>query len=283
MLSSQMCLEEPRAHLCPVAQTNLQLWQQLQVAGYDSDELTLVGKTYRVAFTLFSGRFRASGKSFIAHLIGTASVLVHLKAPTPVIAAGLIHAAYDFGDFGGWRRLGLTPAKQRWLVGAVGTEVESYVASYSALIWNPKTIPSVRERMVKFREEERWVLLIRLANELEEYLDLGLLYCGSKSQIYSGHQTNLVADMARVLGYPTLAEALTEAQQAMMQAQVLPVLVNPTGIPNSSLVVPKSCQRKMLPWLSQSLLGRIIQRLVNRTSTGVASSPVPVISKGHAS
>lgn len=283
MISSQMYSGTDQLEICPIAQTNLQLWQQLQAAGYGDDALLIVGRAYQFAFKLFSGRFRASGKSFLAHLVGTASVLVHLKASATVIAAGLIHAAYDFGDFGGWHIFGITASKRHRLVREIGAEVESYVAGYSAMKWNPQTIPVIREQAPYFNEKDQLVLLIRLANELEEYLDLGLLYCGSKSQIYSGHQTGLVSEMAKLLGYPLLASALTSAQQAISSDRVLPGLVNPTGVSSLSLVVPYSCQRRLLPWLSSGLLGRVVRRaLALRLTTEERNPSSPIISEGRA-
>ena len=61
------------------AQTNIQLLNQLHREGYSADDLHLVRVAYRFAMDLFSGQFRASGKTFIAHLVGTASVLGSLR------------------------------------------------------------------------------------------------------------------------------------------------------------------------------------------------------------
>jgi len=44
--------------------------------GYDEQEIAAVKNSYELAMTLFTGRFRGSGKTFIAHLVGTASILV---------------------------------------------------------------------------------------------------------------------------------------------------------------------------------------------------------------
>ena len=49
------------------AQTNLQLINQLQNSGYPPAKLKFVATAYELAMRLFTGRFRASGKTFIAH------------------------------------------------------------------------------------------------------------------------------------------------------------------------------------------------------------------------
>ena len=75
------------------AQTNIQLLNQLHRANYTADDLHLVRTAYELAMRLFCGQFRASGKTFIAHLVGTASVLGSLRVGAALIAVGLLHAA----------------------------------------------------------------------------------------------------------------------------------------------------------------------------------------------
>ncbi|NJL09588.1 MAG: hypothetical protein HC908_03475 [Calothrix sp. SM1_7_51] len=63
-------------------------------------------------------------------------------------------------------------------------------------------------------EIDRDVLLIRLANELEEYLDNGMLYCGaSKQTLYSNHAYNLVIEMAEKLGHNSLADEFKKSYE----------------------------------------------------------------------
>ncbi|NJP21002.1 MAG: hypothetical protein HC763_20665 [Hydrococcus sp. CRU_1_1] len=83
------------------AQTNIQLFNQLRDRGYSNAELQEIFNAYQLTIELFTGQFRASGKTFIAHLVGTASILTHLRVSSKLIAAGLLHAAYSQGDFGG--------------------------------------------------------------------------------------------------------------------------------------------------------------------------------------
>lgn len=263
MASSQYFSNYTPIAINPIAQTNLQLWQQLQSQGYSNDDLKLLNRAYKLAIKLFTGSFRASGKTFIAHLIGTASILAHLNASSSIVAAGLLHAVYDFGDFGGWHRGGVTTLKRIRLRQEVGIEVENYIADYSALKWNHQTIPQIFALLPEWGEKQKSVVLIRLANELEDCLDLSLLYCTKKMEIYSTCQPEMVSDMANKLGFPTLASALTSAQQAIAERWVLPELVNPTGHPFSALVVPHSCQRKFLACLSQNIITSLIKRVLN--------------------
>lgn len=189
------------------AQTNIQLFNQMYDLGYDEQEIAAVKKSYELAMTLFTGRFRGSGKTFIAHLVGTASILTSVRSAPPIIAAGLLHAAYDSGDFGD-NKQGLSSAKQVYVREAVGPGVEEYVARYTELSWNHQVARSIYDKLDCLNQFEREVVLIRVANELEDYLDLGVLFCGTKKRIQAGYHSsgeNIVGDIAQKLGFPELA------------------------------------------------------------------------------
>lgn len=238
------------------AQTNLQLFNQLRQQGYSDAELQEIFKAYQLTIELFTGQFRASGKTFIAHLVGTASILGRLQASSKLVATGLLHAAYSQGDFGGIGRYGISPAKQKRVRDRVGKEIEEYIARYTALKWNENTIVEIHQSIDRFSDRD--VLLIRLANELEEYLDFGIIYCGdSKQQQYSNHQNNLIVEIAEKLGYPTLAVELANAFTETTLTQIPSQLCNPTEQYRSALVPPNSYQRKLPVWFDQTIVSKI--------------------------
>ncbi|HKZ05210.1 MAG TPA: HD domain-containing protein [Methylomirabilota bacterium] len=194
------------------AQTNLQLYRQLAAEGYGDAETAAVVRAYEVGLRLFPGTFRGSGKPFLAHLVGTASVLASLRARAPLLAAGLLHAAYSHGEFGnGWR--GMSEPKRRVIREAVGDEVEDLIARYTRLPWRRATIPDILARVDALTLIERDVLILRLANELEDHLDLGILYLEDAPRRRDFLQRDLPAavEMAERLGVPALATALAEA------------------------------------------------------------------------
>src|SRR5262249_6068970 len=122
-----------RAVTC--AQTNLQLYGQLLALGHASADVAAGAEAYELAMRLLAGCFRGSGKPFLAHAVGTASVLGSVRARVPVVSAGLLHAAYTLGEFGnGWR--GASPAKRAEVRRAVGSEVEELVTRYTELEWS---------------------------------------------------------------------------------------------------------------------------------------------------
>jgi (p)ppGpp synthase/HD superfamily hydrolase len=205
----------------PYAQTNLQLYAQMLRAAYPENEVDRVRAAYELALPLFAGAYRGCGKPFIAHLVGTASILVSIHARMPVVAAGLLHAAYAGGEFGnGWH--GQAPWKRARLVNAVGAEVEDLVTGYTTLRWNAQTIPVIHERLETMDGRERDVLLVRLANELEDHLDLGVLYCSNaeRRRTYVGSSLYRCVDMAASLGFPGLANVLDGVFKEILSTDV---------------------------------------------------------------
>ena len=206
-------------------QTNLQLYAQLVDLGYSEADLATVARSYELSMTLFPGTYRGSGKPFLAHLAGTAGIVATLRGRAALVATGLLHAAYTHGEFGnGWR--GVSDAKRARVRAAVGPEIEDLVARYTALRWAPASIPAIRARLDAMTALERDVLLVRLANELEDHLDLGILYLGDAPRRLRFMREDLPAavEMARRLGHPGLAESLTAAFDQIERAAISPVL-----------------------------------------------------------
>jgi (p)ppGpp synthase/HD superfamily hydrolase len=226
------------------AQTNIQLFNQLHWGGYDSADLEAVVSAYELVIVLMTGSFRASGKTFIAHLIGTASILGSLRVPSKLVAAGLLHAVYQAGDFGDGTP-GVSDAKRERVRSVVGEQVEDYVARYHAMPWTDQTIRSVSGGLEGIAAIERDVVLMRLANELEEFLDFGILYCGEQRRLgtSASHRCRLMVEIAERVGFPGLSAELARAIDEVKSA-TLPVASVRLSARNSSfLLAPQSCQR----------------------------------------
>ena len=233
------------------AQTNLQFFSQLRREGRSETEQGYLADAYRLAADLFSGQYRGCDKPFIAHLVGTASVLASLGAPGPVVAAGLLHAAYEQGDFG----LGLTGRhhdKRREVQRILGVEAESYVQAYFSLRWTDETIAKLLERSDTWSAGERITVLIRLANELEEYLDLGLAHRANVSEL--ARRASAAAcqrELANRLNEPRLAEELAQQMRDNAAASIPPAVRGPRM--NSHLRRPRSYSRRFVVAIRSSL------------------------------
>lgn len=193
-----------------LALTNVQLLNQLKKAGYSPSELQLIFDAYQYCIELCDG-FQASGKPFIVHLVRTASILVTLNQEIPVIIAGLLHSVYQFGDFGDGSR-GVAPWKQESVKQRVGEIVEGYLLKYYELRWNDDNIISIHARFSQFDHIDNSVLVMRLANELEQSLDMEPFY-RSDSELKIQQLENrkvLLIDMADQLGFPLMARQLEQ-------------------------------------------------------------------------
>lgn len=203
------------------AQTNIQLYNQLLREGYKESELRFIRNAYELAMQLFQGGFRPSGKPFLSHAVGTASILAGLRVGTAVVAAGLLHAAYSHGEFGDGSR-GVTLARRRRLQRTVGSETEELVKIFTDFLWNKKTIPLIAKSLSTSSSPYRQALLIRLANELEDYLDLGLLYCNGAPRLHMRPPgfKDLVIEMSRQLGFPELAFTFNQVFRKAASARI---------------------------------------------------------------
>lgn len=195
--------------MTPYAQTNIQLYEQLLDAGYSDSHLKLVRDGYELASRLLSAKFRANGKPEIAHLIGTASILAAHRAALPVVLAGLVHNAYTTGDFGSFWPRRITKAKRQIVREVIGKDAEHLVARYYLTRWDVQKTASLAKALPELSEEQRCVLLLRLANELEEAADL---FCEheARHQRKMGQLVDYI-EIAQNMDMPRFAEELREA------------------------------------------------------------------------
>lgn len=238
----------------PYAQTNLQLYRQLAAQDFTATEIETVAAAYDLGLRLFPGTYRGSGKPFLSHLVGTASVLASLRARTPLVITGLLHAVYTHGEFGnGWR--GMTDRKRADIRRAVGEEIEDLIARYTRLRWQRRTISGIRARLDTMAPVERDVLLVRLANELEDHLDLGILYHADveRRRAYLRAELPIIVEMAERLGFPELAKDLAEASADIARAEIAPGLRRRDG---TSFRIPFASHRLRLRVVLSHLLAR---------------------------
>lgn len=213
------------------AQTNIQLYNRLRRDGYSDEGIIRIHKAYELTMRLFAGQFRPSGKTFIAHLVGTASILGSLGPAIDLVAAGLLHAAYVQGDFGS-DETGITDAKRKLVRDTVGEKVEEYLIRYTSFQWRSKSLPAIHESVETMGAIDRDVLLMRLANQLEDLLDFGILFSPAAEYRKKSMEryNHLVMDMANQLGFPSLAKELDRVAREIISANIPGSLRNETGL-----------------------------------------------------
>ena len=231
------------------AQTNVQLFDQLRAEGYSKQEREDVRDAYVFAMRLFTSLYLPSGKPFIDHLVGTASILASLQVPVEIVTAALLHAAYLHGDFDSVRR-GISESKRRQVREAVGEKVEDYIARYDRMLMTPQDISALDRTMDQLGSVDRYVVLMRLANELEHQLDLGALYYRHREkeqrdrQRYMKSHVLKLASLAERLGFPSLAAELKKVFENVAAAEIPLEPVVRYDYTEAFLVVPPSYRRR---------------------------------------
>lgn len=193
-----------------VAQTNLQLYNQLRREARSDDDMRLVRAAYELAVTHYSGYFGGDRKPFVAHTIGVASILASLGQPALMIAAGLLHNVYGNGDFGDGLHNAATARRRRLVRTAVGGAVEDVLYRFHTCRVRLDPDEGYRQRLARLAQLDNEVLLLDLADVVEKHVDSSVLYHGNGSWISDpiGRHDAFLVDIARRIGQPALAVML---------------------------------------------------------------------------
>ncbi|WP_376696637.1 HD domain-containing protein [Wenzhouxiangella sp. EGI_FJ10305] len=156
---------------CLIPQTNLQLFRQMLSLGYDESSVELANRAYLFAAHQTCRILRGSGKPFVCHLVGTAGILVEAGQDADCIGAALMHAMYqDRIPFPDDRDLKL---RREYIRQHFGKSVESLVHDYH----NFEVVRLDQFSLEQLRKR-RTVVMMRLADELEDLLDHGVAMHG---------------------------------------------------------------------------------------------------------
>ena len=255
-----------------VAQTNIQLYNQLRGQERSLGDLQRVQSAYEFMTTLYGSHFQSDGKPFLSHVIGVASIVSHFDAPIDVVLAALAHNVYGNGDFGDGLTGAMTARRRSMMVAALGQAVEALVRRFPDYRITTDTIDVISARLDAFTETERHLILIDLADYLEKYVDLGVLYYGQDRwarEIVEGHGTRL-CKIARRLDYPGLSASLSKAFKIVEADEKLlgGRLRTSDGRRHLKLIVPRSCRRRVVPYLMSRLQtwGRRARAAMTRSS-----------------
>lgn len=262
------------------AQTNLQLYDQLIQFGYSKFQLKKVYSAYQLATELSSGFLRPSGKTHIQHLVGTASVLVNYNSPVEIINAGLLHSVYKYGDFGDGD-FRVKQFKRKKIRSVVGKDTENYILSYTNMKWwGSGGIDNILNEIQDLGEHQKDVVLIRLADVVDEFLDLGNLYCRSPERVkFFDRNIPKVLEIADKLGHHKLGNEIRQLMDEEKNSIVPEILLSRSKLPGTYLTVPLNCVMKIRLRAKKSLrellkkLTVLKNRLKNEILFAVKSFP----------
>ncbi len=211
------------------ARTWPQLSNQLIAMRLPVEEIKRVHASYTLSIDLFGSMVRANEAPFLAHTVGTASILAVHGAPTTIVCGGLIHAAFTHGTYATPPDKPLIKANRVAVANRVGPEVEVLARNYRR--YRPAEMP-VPADAGGYDEDHASVLLIRAANHLEEYLDCGLIYTNkvqSQGQEVMQHSRLLLP----ALGYDRLLAEMEAAERLMAE------MTAPEQLPTSAATVSR--------------------------------------------
>ena len=229
-----------------IAQTNLQLYNQLRLQGRSPEDLLLIRRCYELSVTLYTGAFQGDGKPFVAHTTGVASIMGQLGISSVVVGAACIHNIYGNGNFGDGRSEIASPPRRSFVRNAVGDEVEECIYRFRSFRVNSSSIGEISSRLDQLDERDRDLVTMDLADHLEKYVDHGVLYFGDSTWVtdFIEHHGNALIEIANRLGHPQLAIALADAFAETARQSIPPELKREKRHRVLELVMPLSCVRR---------------------------------------
>lgn len=231
------------------ALTYPQLMSQAQEKKLSDGHITQLRKAYELAERLFDGLYRAQHVPFICHLVRTASILLEEKQSIHVVSAGLAHAAYAAGYFQDMQHGKATPEHRFEIESHLGKETELLVYDYDQFPWyTKKSVQTHLDQFESYSDHQKNLILMRIANEFEDYLDYGMAYRGDFSQVKSEGYGNQVIELANKLSRRELAEELKQVFESHFNV-CLPQIV----VTNQK----SSFQLPTLKWLKKSYFEKI--------------------------
>ncbi|MGN6338259.1 DUF6817 domain-containing protein [Mycobacterium sp.] len=209
-----------------VARTYPQLMNQAIACGMDADSLCRLKAAHDLALQMTFGMHRSQGVPFLCHLTGTASIMLSEDAPLDAIVAALLHAAYILHAFDGSDRR-VRPAQRSLLAREVGDGAERLVWEYHNLPWGTASaLDAHHAQLPTASPATRQLLLLRLANELDDHLDLAGAYANpARARERVAELGGRVVELARRLEHPILAADLEEAYAAHAAASLPDVVI----------------------------------------------------------
>ena len=204
------------------ALTYPQLMNQALQRGWDEATLSRLRHTYECAEEWFDGFYRGQGEPFICHLVRTASIVLTEDQSVDAVIASLLHSSYSLGRFQNRRLEKATEAERPMLQKQIGKKAEQIIWDFQHFPWYCReALDQHLGQFDSYGEMERQILVIRLANELEDHLDLGMVYRGTRSfkEEMREYGPRSVA-LAKRLGRTWLAGELEETFTAHREARI---------------------------------------------------------------
>ena len=173
-------------------------------SGYDTKDVDLMVRAYRLALALLDGLYRPCGRPFVNHLAGTASVLLFYGCPMPHVVAALLHASFTHGP----------PAKtpKKWLDQLAANNLEAVTAVAMVERYGPRArlldqVDLSGAGMAELPLDSASLFLIDAANEIDMFLSFEVPVTGRSDAMPEARLANCLALLDHV-GLPGMAATL---------------------------------------------------------------------------
>lgn len=183
---------------------------QAHEAGLSEDELIELKDAFQLAQAMSHGFYRASGVPLLNHLVSTASIVLSEKNQAGTVIPALLHAVYvlhRFDDSSASRNL---EKRRTELRERLGSQMESLLWQYQQMGWyRVDTVRNYLENLPELDDTTRSLLLLRLANELDDHLYQAMDYAELRTQERKTQEfLELCGKLAEGLAFTTIAEEL---------------------------------------------------------------------------
>jgi hypothetical protein len=208
------------------ALTYPQLMHQAVALGLGERDLLRLRRAHELAQGLTDGLYRKQSVPFLCHLVRTASIALAEAPSTDVVVASLLHAVYFLHVFERSRRRGPRRADREFLRAEIGSTAEELITAYGAISWHDAGLLEAYAADLEAQSPRtRDLLLMALANELEDHLDAGEAYAaqGGGGAPEERHAAACLA-LAEGMGHRALADDLREAFDLCRVSVVSPSL-----------------------------------------------------------
>lgn len=189
------------------ALTYSQLMNQARAQGIDKQGLIRLRTSLQLGETLMDGLYRKTATPFLCHGIRTASIVMRESDSIDIVVAAMLHAVYFLHYFEGSSRRGPRASDKVDLRAQIGEHAEKLIELYPDFPWGSEDITKQHiEKVNGYSATSKALLLMLLANELEDHLDAAELYSGKPY-----HCPRLCPQLAQRLGHHNLAVDMNEA------------------------------------------------------------------------
>lgn len=199
---------------------------QAAAAGFADPDLGRLRNAHDLALGLVDGLYRKYSTPFLCHMIRTASITISETRSMDVILAALLHAVYILNTFQGSSRRGPRKSDRELLRERIGPAAEELVAIYTVTPWGrSEVLETYAMNVAGHPPRTRELLLLALANELEDHLDAAEAYAGTAGKdVVDERHAAACLSLAEGLGHTELATDLREAFELCRDASVAPFL-----------------------------------------------------------